>query len=228
MTNRLILPLIFGLIGTGILVSLGVWQMQRLSWKQGILTDIENRIAAAPISLPLQVNPTADKFLPVKVGGELTDQEIHVLVSRKQIGAGYRIISALNTADGRRILVDRGFIKVDQKGADRPLGPVEIEGNLHWPEETGSSIPEPDLGAEIWFARDVPAMAAFLGTEPLMVIARRTSFTDDPVTPLPVDKAGIPNDHLQYAITWFSLAAIWLVMTLTFLWRARSGQKGTP
>lgn len=227
MLTRFLLPLLFGLVGIAILVSLGTWQMQRLTWKQAILSDIELRIAATPVTLPDQVDQIRDKFLPVIVEGTVTADEIHVLVSQKRIGAGYRIISAFETGQGRRILLDRGFIKVDQKNAARPLGTAEISGNLHWPNETGSSIPEPDLKAEIWFARDVPAMAAFLKTEPILIVARETNLENDPVSPLPVDTVGIPNDHLQYALTWFSLAVIWLIMTLAFLWRARSVQKGS-
>ncbi len=227
MLMRILFPLLFGLAGVAILVWLGVWQMQRLNWKQAILSDIETRIAAAPVSLPVALDPERDKFLPVMMSGQVTNEEIHVLVSQKQIGAGFRIIAAFETDSGRRILLDRGFVKVDQKNAERPIGSAQIRGNLHWPNETGSSIPEPDLKAKIWFARDVDAMAEYLGTEPVFVVARETSLANDPVEPLPVDTAGIPNDHLQYALTWFSLAAIWLIMTLTFLWRARGAQKGT-
>lgn len=227
MLSRIVFPLLFGLAGVAILVSLGVWQLQRLSWKQGILSEIETRIAAAPVALPDMPDPERDKFLPVTATGEVTSDEIHVLVSQKQVGAGYRVISAFILDDGRRVLLDRGFIKVDQKQAARPTGNATVQGNLHWPNETGSSIPLPDLKAEIWFARDVPAMAQHLGTDPVLIVARETSFEQDTVSPLPVDGAGIPNDHLQYAITWFSLAAIWLLMTLTFLWRARSTQKGS-
>ncbi|MEP5152162.1 SURF1 family protein [Planktotalea sp.] len=227
MLTRLILPLLFGLAGVAILLSLGVWQMQRLSWKEAILDDINARISAAPVELPDTVDPVQDKYLPVKASGTITDEEIHVLVSQKQIGAGYRIISVMELGQGRRILLDRGFVKVDQKNADRPIGAANVEGNLHWPDETHSSIPEPDLKAEIWFARDVEAMAAHLKAEPIYLVARSTSLQNDPVAPLPVDTAGIPNDHLQYAITWFSLALIWLIMTLTFLWRGRSAQKGS-
>ena len=223
--SRVLFLIIVGLGGAAILLSLGVWQMQRLTWKQAILADIDARITAPAIGLPNEYDETKDRFLPVKTSGELTADEIHVLVSQKQIGAGYRVISAFETDTGRRILVDRGFIKIDQKLADRPTGTVSLSGNLHWPNETGSSIPEPDLNAEIWFARDVAAMAKFLETEPLMIVTRDNSFENDPVAPLPVDKAGIPNDHLQYAITWFSLAVVWLIMTLTLLWRARSAQK---
>ncbi len=223
----MIVPLLFGLMGSAILISLGVWQMQRLTWKEAILADIETRITAAPVAIPAMPDPVADKYLPVTARGEITGDEVHVLVSQKQIGAGYRIIAAFELLDGRRVLLDRGFVKVQQKKAMRPTGMSQVVGNLHWPDEKGSSIPEPDLKAEIWFARDVPALAAHLNTEPVLIIARNVDLADDPVAPLPVDSASIPNDHLQYALTWFSLALIWMVMTLAFLWRARGVQKGS-
>ncbi|MEN8894346.1 MAG: SURF1 family protein [Planktotalea arctica] len=223
----MIVPLLFGLVGSAILISLGVWQMQRLTWKEAILADIETRITAAPVAIPAMPDPVADKYLPVTARGEITGDEVHVLVSQKQIGAGYRIIAAFELLDGRRVLLDRGFVKVQQKEAMRPTGMSQVVGNLHWPDEKGSSIPEPDLKAEIWFARDVPALAAHLNTEPVLIIARNVDLADDPVAPLPVDSASIPNDHLQYALTWFSLALIWMVMTLAFLWRARGVQKGS-
>ncbi|MEN8952086.1 SURF1 family protein [Planktotalea arctica] len=227
MLKRMIVPLLFGLVGSAILISLGVWQMQRLTWKEAILADIETRITAAPVAIPAMPDPVADKYLPVTARGEITGDEVHVLVSQKQIGAGYRIIAAFELLDGRRVLLDRGFVKVQQKEAMRPTGMSQVVGNLHWPDEKGSSIPEPDLKAEIWFARDVPALAAHLNTEPVLIIARNVDLADDPVAPLPVDSASIPNDHLQYALTWFSLALIWMVMTLAFLWRARGVQKGS-
>lgn len=122
---------------------------------------------------------------------------------------------------GRRVLLDRGFVPVAQSGAPTHEGSVTVQGNLQWPQETDSFTPEPDLKNNIWFARDVDAMAAALNTEPTLVVAKTTSFNDAPISPLPVDTGAIPNDHLQYAITWFSLAAIWLLMSLAFILRAR-------
>ncbi|MEQ9054268.1 MAG: SURF1 family cytochrome oxidase biogenesis protein, partial [Roseovarius confluentis] len=58
------------------------------------------------------------------------------------------------------------------------------------------------------------------------LVARELSQPEDAVTPLPVDTAHIPNDHLQYAITWFSLAAIWLGMTAFYIFRGRGAAKG--
>ena len=130
---------------------------------------------------------------------------LRVLVSRKGSGAGYRVISALEL-DDRRILLDRGFVKVADDIPPSPEGRVTASGNLHWPDDRNASTPQNDVAGNTWFARDLGAMAAELGTEPLLLVARRMSVSDAPVTPLPVDTAGIPNDHLEYAITWFSLA----------------------
>ncbi|WP_420586455.1 SURF1 family protein [Ruegeria sp.] len=220
--RRILFLLIFGLAGLGVLLSLGIWQVQRLAWKQGVLAEIESRISAEPVALPLQVSEQHDKYLPVTISGDLEPGEIHVLVSVKQVGAGYRIIQSFSTED-RTILVDRGFVPTTAKQADRLIGPMEITGNLHWPDEIDGYTPEPDIDENIWFARDVPALAAALGTEPVLLIAR--SETDPNVTPLPVDAAGIPNDHLQYAVTWFGLALVWAAMTGYFLWRNRASAK---
>jgi surfeit locus 1 family protein len=96
---------------------------------------------------------------------------------------------------------------------------VTITGTLHWPNESDSFTPAPDTARNIWFARDVPAMARALGTGPVMVVAR--SDTGDGIMPVPVDTAGIPNDHLNYALTWFGLAVVWAGMTGLLLWRIR-------
>jgi surfeit locus 1 family protein len=142
-------------------------------------------------------------------------------VSLRQFGAGYRIIAPMRADDGRVVLIDRGFVPVQGHTRARALGPMTVTGNLHWPDEVDSFTPEPDRKANIWFARDVPALAAELGTEPLLVIAR--SRTDANISPLPVDSAVIPNDHLQYAVTWFGLALVWAAMTILFLRRRTRG-----
>ncbi|MCL6285324.1 SURF1 family protein [Ruegeria sp. 2012CJ41-6] len=217
--HRILFLLLFGLAGFGTLVALGTWQTQRLSWKERILADIDARISAAPVALPLRPDPEDDRYLPVALSGEMLAGEVPVLVSVKQVGPGYRIIAPFET-EGRRILVDRGFVGIEDHTTSRALGPMELSGNLHWPQEIDSYTPEPDLKENIWFARDVPALAEALGTEPVLLIARNV--TDPGITPLPVASAGIPNDHLQYAVTWFGLAAVWAGMTGFFLWRTRA------
>ncbi len=209
-----------GLGGAAILVSLGIWQVQRLDWKLGVIADIDARIEAAPIPLPDVLDPVNDAYLPVEIRGVLDPTYLRVLVSQKEIGAGYRIISAFDMG-GRRVLLDRGFTPVDQPNVPSHEGSVTVRGNLQWPQETDGFTPAPDIAKNIWFAREIDDMAEALKTEPVLVVAKKTSFNDAPISPLPVDTTAIPNDHLSYAITWFSLAAIWLAMTFAFTMRAR-------
>jgi surfeit locus 1 family protein len=216
--RRFLFPLLLGLVGGAVLISFGVWQLQRLAWKEAILADISARITATPVALPANPDPEADRYLPVRAEGVFTGQSLDVLVSRKQIGAGVRVIEVFETT-GRRVMVDRGFIPEAARAAPRPSGEGVVIGNLHWPEEVDAFTPEPDARTGLWFARDVPAMAAHLGAEPILLIAKEP--TAPGIEPIPVDTSGIPNDHLGYAVQWFGLAAVWLGMTAYLLWRIR-------
>ncbi len=226
MQRNLVLPLIFGLAGAAVLIWLGVWQVQRLAWKEGILADIEARIAAEPVALPDAPDAEADKYLPVAVEGRFGEGALRVLVSRKQVGAGYLVISPFVTEAGRRILVDRGFIRQNEEVGAPPEGTVRVTGNLNWPDDRNSATPENDVDGNTWFARDLDQMAQVLDTDPVLLVARGISPPDGAVTPLPVDTGHIPNDHLHYAITWFSLAAIWLAMTGYYIFRGGRAAKG--
>lgn len=226
MRHALLYPLLFGLAGAAILVSLGVWQIQRLEWKAGVLAEIETRIAADPVALPQDPDPEADQYLPVRVEGRFDDGALRVLVSRKRVGAGHLVISPFVTDTGRRILVDRGFLKLETPLPPAPQEPVTVTGNLHWPDDRNPSTPENDVADNTWFARDIDQMAAELQTEELLLTARNVAPAETVITPMPVDTTHIPNDHLQYAVTWFSLAAIWLAMTGYYIFRSRKTAKG--
>lgn len=217
--KRILAPLLFGLIGAGILVWLGTWQIQRLAWKQDILSEIESTISGDPIPLPAQPDPETDRYKPVELTGKIGAQELHVLISIKQVGAGFRIIAPLTLEGGRKVLLDRGFVPVQDKNRTRRTGPVAVSGNIHWPDDRNSSTPDNDVAKNMWFARDLDQMAARLGTDPVLIVARHETPADPGLRPVPVDTAGIPNDHLKYAITWYSLAVIWLIMTAYFIRR---------
>ncbi len=220
--------IIVGLGGAAILIGLGTWQVQRLAWKQGVIADIEARIVAEPVALPDDLDPENDAYLPIKTQGFIGPEHLRVLVSQKQEGAGYRIISPLwfgNNGDPEgAIMVDRGFIPADVRGIVLYQGGTlkEVIGNLQWPQETDSFTPEPDEAKNIWYARDVERMAKALGTRPVLLVAREIYLPHGKITPMPVDTSRIPNNHLQYAITWFSLAFIWLAMSLYFVRRRRA------
>ncbi len=222
--RRLILPLIFGLAGAAVLVGLGVWQVQRLGWKQSVLAEIEGRIEAAPVALPAQPEETRDKYLPVTATGVIGPDEILVQSSMKLVGPGFRVIAPFET-EGRRILLDRGFIRLTDRDRVRPSVTATITGNLHWPDEVDGFTPDPDIAGGMWFAREIATMAAHLNTEPVLLVSRSSDEDPVAVTPLPVTATGIPNNHLQYAITWFLLAVVWIAMTAFFVTSQRRRTK---
>lgn len=219
MLRRILFPILLGVAGCGVLISLGTWQVQRLAWKEDILATINGRLAADPA--PLQANPVEarDEYTRVTLSGMPTGDELHVLTSGTQAGTGYRVISRFVTEDGRAILLDQGLLPLEAKDAAPSTAPMQVTGTLLWPDDLNSSTPEPDLDKNIWFARDVGGMSAVLDTAPIMVIASNTDPADPRVIALPVASANIKNDHLQYAITWFSLAIVWAIMTLFLLFR---------
>lgn len=223
--RRLIFLLVVGLAGLAVLLSLGAWQLQRMAWKQQILDTIDFRATAEPVALPANPDPVDDKYMPVRLVGDIAPGELHVLISTRNMGPGYRVIVPFVTEDGRRILVDRGYIRTAAKDSARQTGQVELLGNLHWPDETDSYTPPADTAKNIWYARDVDAMAAALDTLPIMVVLSDHPINGSSIIPMPIDTASIPNDHLQYAITWFSLALIWALMTTYFLWRSRQNRE---
>lgn len=213
MGRRAIAALIFGIAGTLVLLALGFWQVQRLAWKEGVIARFEERLAAAPAALPENPERARDDFLRVALEGRLGAEELHVLTSLKPHGPGYRVIAPVETDGGRLVMTDLGFVPEDMK--DRALRPVAdrvaLIGALYWPDEVDGFTPEPDRERAIWFARDLQAMAEALGTEPLLVIAESHD-----LGPWPIPRrlgVALPNDHLGYAITWFSLALIWAVMS---------------
>ena len=211
-------PLVFGAVGVAILIGLGQWQVRRLAWKTALLADIETRIAADPVALPATFDPVADRYLPVRVTGRFDGQLLTVLSGQKNVSAGVDVIAVFVTDDGRRVLVDRGFVP-EGSAVPRSTASATLVGNLLWPNDRDAFTPLPDARTGLWFARDVPAMALALQTEPMLVVAAAP--TGDGIDPMPVSISGIPNDHLGYAITWFSLALVWAGMTGYWLWRIK-------
>ncbi|MDE0532867.1 MAG: SURF1 family protein [Albidovulum sp.] len=217
MTRAAIGPAIFGIVGIAVLLSLGIWQLQRLQWKEGLLAEIDARIGADPGMLPEFPDQSTDNFRAVSLSGRIVGSPLRVLTSRRGLGPGFRVVSAFET-DGRRVLLDRGFIAESRMALASDDATLDVVGNLHWPDEWDRFFtPKPE--ADLWFARDVEMMAAALGTEAVMVVSRDSDGDASFVVPWPVDSHGIPNNHLQYAATWFSLAAAWLAMTTYWVWR---------
>lgn len=217
MNKPMIVPILFGLVGIAILVSLGNWQVRRLAWKQGILVAIEMRLSAAPVAVPLLPDAARDMYLAVSVEGEMGEGAVHVLSSSPETGPGYRVIAPFTTVEGRRILIDRGIVPEGRKNAELPLEHGMLVGNLLWMQEEPTFAP--DMEKNIWFSRPPAELAEVLGTEPVLLVLSQTTLSNGPF-PVAVGH-NIPNSHLGYAVTWYLFALVWLGMTLYLLMRIK-------
>ena len=223
-----------------ILVMLGTWQVQRLSWKRDLLARIEalRDAPARPADAVLATVPEAGgadgdglaaaDFTRVTVAcpglGSAPFLELYAV---REGQAGARLISACAIEAGpyRSVLVDRGFV-ADTISARPPVRadvePMTVTGVLRRPEP-GNAFSPPNT-PERWFTRDVPAMARTLGAAapaPLVLMAETSTNPGWPAldpAPIPAD---IANRHLEYALTWYGLAAALLGVYAAMLARRR-------
>lgn len=218
-------PTLFTIPVVLICVALGVWQLQRLDWKRGLIAQREAAIAAAPVSPPQTLaEARALEFHPVVDGGVfLNGREIDLNATGPRGDAGFHVLTPLREAAGRIVFVNRGFVPVELKDpARRPAGQfagaVHIRGLLRVPPEKkpGWFVPDNRPDINYWFWIDLPAMAAADHLSPAEVAP---FYIDADATPNPggwpqggTTLLDLPNNHLQYAITWFSLAAAALVI----------------
>lgn len=214
-------------------LGLGVWQMERREWKRDILDRIAANQAAVPISLDelLNGNPLRYEYGRVKVGGTfLYDKEFFLAARSLKNKVGHQIVVPLKTDDGRIVLFDRGWIPQERKDPARraegqAAGRVELVGIVRRNQERRQFAPENVPDKNVWFHVDVPLMRKMAGAPPDPKLD--TFFLDADATPnpggLPVGgqtRFDIPNDHLQYAITWFLIALAMAGVYLAYHWEA--------
>ena len=197
-----------------VLLWLGSWQLQRLAWKENLINEITTRLNSEPRDMPTSPNSGDHNYYMTKIEGQIQSDSIHVLTSTKKIGPGFRVISPAILTDGRSILIDRGIIPEKDKSLSLGSGGSSITGYLLWPNETDYFTPEPNLEKNIWFARDLDKMANFLRTEKVLLVVTKLQQGSNFNVQNPT--VNIPNNHLQYAITWFSMGILWLAMSVYF------------
>jgi surfeit locus 1 family protein len=227
------------LLLVGGLVSLGTWQLFRLSWKLDLIARVEQRVHAAPAAPPAReawpaVTAAADEYRHVRVRGTfLHDKEAFVQAVTAS-GGGFWVLTPLRTGAGDIILVNRGFVPPDRRdpasrASAQMSGDTEITGLLRMTEPNGGFLRSNDPAADRWHSRDVAAIAAARGLNGVAPF-----FIDADATPKP---GGVPlggltviafsNNHLVYALTWYAMAAL-LAGAAVWLWRGERRPRGTP
>ena len=204
--------------GLVLLLYLGFWQMKRLAWKEALLENISYNLSSEPSILPTELKKSEHNYKMVEVEGFLEPRAIFILTPVKGSGAGFRVISPLKLLDGNKILIDRGVIKEQDMDRLESLGQQDlVKGYLFWPNETDYFTPDPNLERNIWFSRDLEKMASFLETQQILVVATENRL--DPSLKMQDPTIDIPNNHLQYAITWFMMSILWFGMSAYLVYK---------
>jgi surfeit locus 1 family protein len=226
-------PLVAGLATLAailVLIALGTWQLERRAWKHAILERIAAHMASPPVDLPDEISTPADwDYRPVQVTGRLLhDREMPLSARSYQGSIGYQIVTPLQRSDGAgAVLVNRGWVPVDKldpaaRPGSQPDGEVTVTGIARVPAIGGWMAPDNRPADNVWYSVDFAAMAAHAGlpaVAPVVVEAGPTA----PGT-LPVGgqtNVNIADNHLQYALTWYSLAIVAAVMYGASHWRGR-------
>lgn len=205
------------LAGLVILVTLGVWQVQRLAWKEALLAQLAANTAAPPVDLSTAFNMARAgsnvEFARVRFTGTYRNDATIKMLSSYQGGQGWTILTPAS-GEGWAVIVDRGKLPGQRlENFDRPQGPQEIEGVLRAHDfGQGTFDPANEPTANMWYWWDVPAMIASSGLPPdlrpfpfVVQLLPRSTTAEFPRPDEP--KADLANNHLGYAITWFGLAA---------------------
>jgi surfeit locus 1 family protein len=239
MTRKLIGFTIVTLAALTLLIGLGLWQLQRLEWKRSLIAEIETRTKAPPMTLTEAIAFAKDgrdpSYLRVHVAGRFENDKERHLYAIAEGAPGWHLIAPLVTEDDAIVLIDRGFVPDAMKEqTTRPQSLVEgetsVTGLVRLPETSFTFTPNTELDRNRWYFRDLDGMA-------------HSMFGDNPPNLAPfsleAEEAGahgdgprvgqtrldLPNNHLQYALTWFLLAFCLLVVYAVYVRQALRAPK---
>ncbi len=224
----MLVPTLWFVPAFAILISLGVWQIERLHWKLDLLARIHHGLSAPPVSLrdafPDAAHVDAADYRRVIARGHFeNDREIRFFATGAEGMPVYHIVTPFALDAGQTLLVDRGFIPIGPGGSElrkpsEPQGERDIVGVLRKPSAPNWFTPPIDKAKRIVHSRDPQILAAAFGWKNVLPV-----FLEADAAPNPGGwpKGGqtivdLPNDHMQYAITWFGLALGLLAVYLAY------------
>lgn len=232
----LIVPSLVALVALAILIGLGTWQLQRKAWKEDLIAQIEARAYGEPGAILPESQwgnwqASQDEFRKVRVTGTFLhpfETPVYGLAPamRGAPAQGFYLMTPLRLSSGAILMVNRGFVPTELRDPatrpqSQPDGDVTITGLVRAPEERNMFTPVDDPAKKTWFARDPQAIAKANGLErvaPFYVAA------DEAPNPGGWPKGGqtkldLPNNHLQYAFTWYGIALTLVGVFCAFAWR---------
>lgn len=226
---------------------LGTWQVQRLQWKLALIERVESRVHSAPAAPPPparwgQLSAASDEYRRVKLSGFFLYQYTTPVQAVSELGSGYWLVTPMCTSDGFIVLVNRGFVpmadgllgkypahQADAAICERSMASGlrrnDVVGLLRVSEPKGGFLRENDPGRNLWYSRDVAAIAKARGLYNVAPYFVDAAQDQDPADAPDHPAGGLTvitfhNNHLVYAFTWYALA---LMVIGAWWWVARGG-----
>ncbi|TCR61068.1 SURF1 family cytochrome oxidase biogenesis protein [Bosea sp. BK604] len=237
---HLLLPAILTIAGTLVLCTLGIWQLERMGEKHAFIGRLTSQATGEPAPMPASsswatLDPARLDLTRVSANGSFVDGPfagVRTTIaagppgSRQLSGFGRWIFQGFKLEDGGTILVNRGFVPEARLGEIKPAsGPARITGFLRAPESRGSFTPDDIPANREFYTRDPAAIAAALNLPPAPFYLEAERQGDGMTPPAGVDVKElierIPDNHLQYALTWFGLALTLIGVFTAFAWQGR-------
>ena len=226
---------LFTLAALALLIGLGVWQLKRLAWKEELIAEIQARAKGTPITLQEAIGLVRTgkdpSYYRVRVKGRFDNDKERYLYALSTDGEpGWHVIAPFSTVEGDLVLVDRGFVpdrlrEASTRAAGQLDGDVDVTGLVRLPETQGLFTPDNDPNANQWFWRDLSGLTHSMF--PTATMDPAPFFLEAEKSDIPggwpeggQTRLELPNNHLQYAITWFGLAAV-VAIAFGFWWRAQ-------
>jgi surfeit locus 1 family protein len=219
-------PTLAALAGLLVLLGLGTWQVERLQWKERLIAERQARLAAPAAPLPSDADDwRAFDFRRVQASGAFR-HDLEQLFGASAIGGrlGHHVLTPLLQTDGPAVLVDRGWVPADKahpaaRRESQIGGPVEVTGIARYrgDDDGGWFTPDNQPRARLWFRYDLPALEKAIGLELLPIVVEADASARSGGLPIGGrTRVALPNNHLQYALTWYGLAAVLAAVYVAF------------
>lgn len=214
------------------LCALGTWQVHRLAWKRDLIAQVNQRAHAPTAPAPGRqdwrtVTFNNAEYRHVAASGTYLHDRQTLVQAATELGSGYWVMTPLQLADGGTVLVNRGFVlpewRKNAATAAQPPAEGSVTGLLRMGEPGSGFLRNNDPAANLWYSRDLPAIAAARGltdVAPYFIDADAASSPGRDPAKAPVGGLTVlnfPNNHLVYAITWYALALMVIVGVVIFV-----------
>ena len=211
MTRRLLLPAAITLVLASLSAGLGIWQLHRLAWKEGILNQIGQGQSHAPIPLSGSAEPFSKVIASGQFGSGVARYGAEIGRAGGQTEMGSHVLSPFQLDQGGVVIVDRGWAPDGFKGAE-PAGPQRIVGFVHPSEHVTMPGISDESASGRFFSLDIRKIGHYFGlasVEPFALVELGSADAlPRPATVLPQP----PNNHLAYAMTWFGMSIVSLAI----------------